>query len=103
MELICSPSRCRSDAISAINSGPISLSFRLPSVPEFFTELMPKQYQSQVLGAAFSKVDFAHGSTRCVQKLRIVRIDYYSRRPTSPLARDARCVASICRAVFWLV
>jgi len=63
-ELVCKPSRWRSEAYSATSSAPISSSFKFAIVGDFLSESIPNLYQSQVLGDACSKVDFAHGSTR---------------------------------------
>src|SRR5450755_3838328 len=81
-ELICNPSRCRSDAYSATSSGPISFTFKFARVLDFLIESIPNPYHSQVLEDAFSKVDFAQGSTRSIQKALRVGTTFLSLMPT---------------------
>src|ERR1035441_5144864 len=76
-ELVCKPSRCRSEAYSATSSGPIPSSFRFARVAEFLSESIVNPYQSHVLCDACSNVDFAHGSTRSTQKLLRVGITFF--------------------------
>ncbi len=53
------------------------------------------QHQSQLFGTVLSNVDLAQGSRRFLQKSASVGAVFLSRIPTSPLANDVRCAASI--------
>jgi hypothetical protein len=57
----------------------MSFSLSLAKVVDFLSESIPSLYQSQVLGDACSKVDFAQGSTRSIQKLLSVGTIFLSR------------------------
>src|SRR5947208_5542332 len=93
---------CLNAAKSAACSVPIPSSFALASFLYDFSALIPKRYQRYVLGAGFSNVAFAHGSMRFRQNSSKVGTVFFSRIPTSPLANDVRCAASICRATLSL-